>query len=46
METPNWPSVMREFKAIGYDQYVVHEVGGDRAAQIDIAKRMRQIVDM
>ena len=42
----DWPSVMREFRAIGYDRYVIHEVGGDLAAQIDIAKRMRRIVAM
>ena len=42
----DWPSVMREFRAIDYDRYVIHEVGGDRAAQIDVAKRMRRIVDM
>ena len=42
----DWPSIMREFRTIGYDRYVIHEVGGDRAAQIDIAKRMRRIVDM
>ena len=42
----DWRSVMCELRAIGYDRYVIHEVGGDRAAQIDIAKRMRRIVDM
>ena len=42
----NWSSVIRELRAIGYDRYVIHEVGGDRAAQIDIAKRMHRIVDM
>jgi len=42
----DWPTVMREFRTIGYDRYVVHEVGGDRAAQIDIAKRMRRIIGM
>ena len=42
----DWSSIMREFRAIGYDRYVIHEVGGNRAAQIDIAKRMRRIVDM
>jgi L-ribulose-5-phosphate 3-epimerase len=42
----DWSSVMREFRAIGYDRYVIHEVGGDLAAQIDIAKRMRRIVAM
>ena len=42
----DWRSVMRELRSIGYDGYVIHEVGGDRAAQIDIAKRMRRIVNM
>lgn len=42
----DWPTLMREFRAIGYDECVIHEVGGDRATQIDIAKRMRQIVAM
>lgn len=42
----DWPTVMRELRAIGYDEYVVHEVGGDRAAQIDIATRMRRIIAM
>jgi hexulose-6-phosphate isomerase len=42
----DWPTVIREFRAIGYDEYVIHEVGGDREAQIDIAKRMKQIVAM
>ena len=42
----DWPTVMREFRTIGYDRYVIHEVGGDRAAQIDIAKRMRRIIGM
>jgi len=42
----NWPLVMREFRNIGYDSYVVHEVGGDRKALIDLAERMRKIVAM
>lgn len=42
----DWPTVMRELRAIGYDEYVIHEVGGDRETQIDIAKRMREIVAM
>ena len=42
----DWSVLMREFRAIGYDRYVIHEVGGDRAAQIDIAKRMRRIIGM
>ena len=42
----DWATVMREFREIGYNEYVIHEVGGDREAQIDIANRMRQIVAM
>lgn len=42
----DWPTLMREFRAVGYDQYVIHEVGGDRKTQIDIAKRMCKIVAM
>ena len=42
----DWPAVMQELREIGYDEYVVHEVGGDRATQIDIAKRMRRIIAM
>ncbi len=42
----DWPTVMRELRAIGYDGPVIHEVGGDRATQIDIAERMRKIVAM
>ena len=26
----DWASVMEAFRAVGYDGYVVHEVGGDR----------------
>jgi hexulose-6-phosphate isomerase len=42
----DWQTLMREFRAIGYDGYVVHEVSGDWAAQVDIAERMRRIVAM
>ncbi len=42
----DWHTLMREFSAIGYDGYVVHEVSGDWAAQVDIAERMRRIVAM
>jgi len=42
----NWALVMKEFRAVGYDSYVVHEVGGDRNALIDLAERMRKIVAM
>lgn len=42
----DWAAVMEAFRAVGYDGYVVHEVGGDRDAQIDLAKRMRKIIAM
>ncbi len=42
----DWAALMAGFRAIGYDSYVIHEVGGDRDTQIDIAKRMRQIIAM
>ena len=35
-----------ERRAIGYDDAVIHEVGGDFDAQVETAKRMRQIVAM
>jgi len=39
----DWQLLMKEFRAIGYDSYVVHEVGGDF---VDIAQRMKKIVAM
>lgn len=42
----DWQTVMEAFRAIGYNGYVIHEVGGDRTAQIDLARRMRKIVAM
>ena len=42
----DWTAVMEAFRAVGYDGYVIHEVGGDRDAQIDLAERMRKIVAM
>ncbi len=39
----DWALVMKEFRTIGYDSCVVHEVGGDF---IDIANRMRKIISM
>ena len=38
-----WLAVMRELRAIDYSEPFIHEVAGDWEAQIDIAKRMRQI---
>ncbi len=40
----DWPTVMAELRAIGYDGPVIHEVSGDREVQIEMARRMRQIV--
>ena len=42
----NWSIVMEELRRIGYQDPVIHEVDGDIPTQIDIAKRMRQIVEM
>ena len=41
----DWPAVMRELRAIGYDGYVIHELGGDRGRQIELARRMREIIE-
>lgn len=40
----DWATVMKDLRDIGYDKYVIHEVGGDRDLQIEMAKRMRKIV--
>ena len=42
----DWPVVMAELRTAGYDGSVIHEVGGDDDAQIEIAERMRRIVAM
>ncbi len=42
----DWATVVHELRAIGYDGPVIHEVGGDHAAQVDLAERMRKIVSM
>ena len=42
----DWSTVVAELRQAGYDRPVIHEVGGDRDAQIDLAQRMRQIVAM
>ena len=42
----DWPTVVAELRAIGYDDAVIHEVGGDFDAQCETANRMRQIVAM
>ncbi|MDA0748935.1 MAG: sugar phosphate isomerase/epimerase [bacterium] len=42
----DWPTVVKELRQIGYDGSVIHEVGGDRDAQIETANRMKKIVAM
>ena len=42
----DWTEVMKGLRDIGYDRYVIHEVGGGRDVQIEMANRMRQIVTM
>jgi hexulose-6-phosphate isomerase len=39
----DWPTVMAELRAIGYEDTLIHEVGGDEAKQIEMAERMRRI---
>ncbi len=40
----DWPAVMADLRAVGYGSPVVHEVSGNREAQIETATRMRKIV--
>ena len=42
----DWATVMKDLRDIGYDAYVIHEVGGDRDLQIEMAKRMRKIISL
>jgi L-ribulose-5-phosphate 3-epimerase len=42
----DWETVVKDLRGIGYDSYVIHEVGGDRDMQIEMAKRMRKIVNL
>lgn len=42
----DWATVVKDLRAIGYDSYVIHEVGGDRDLQIEMAKRMRKIISL
>ena len=42
----DWPREMSELRGIGYDHPVIHEVGGDREAQIETARRMKKIASM
>jgi sugar phosphate isomerase/epimerase len=40
----NWPAVMREIRAIGYDDYVITEVCGDRATYEETCQVMDTIL--
>jgi hexulose-6-phosphate isomerase len=40
----DWPAVMREIRAIGYDDYVITEVCGDRATYKETCKIMDTIL--
>lgn len=42
----DWATIMKDLRAIGYEAPVIHEVGGDRDLQIEMAKRMKKIVAM
>lgn len=42
----DWPAVVGTLRSAGYDSYVIHEVSGDRALQVEMARRMRRIVAM
>ena len=40
----DWPAVMAELRAVGYDSTLIHEVGGSREELVDLGERMRDIV--
>jgi L-ribulose-5-phosphate 3-epimerase len=42
----DWPAVMGELRKAGYDSTLIHEVGGDRDALVELGERMRRIVAM
>ena len=42
----DWPAVMQQLRAIGYDSSLIHEVGGDREVQMEMAQRMKKIVSV
>ena len=42
----DWPTIVQDLRNIGYDRPVIHEVGGDRDLQIEMAKRMKKIVSL
>ncbi len=42
----NWPEVMRAIREIGYNDFVISEVGGDDATYAETSKRMDKILKM
>jgi len=40
----DWKTLMDELRAVGYDDAVIHEVGGNREELLETARRMRQIL--
>ena len=40
----DWATIVKDLRAIGYESYVIHEVGGDRELQAEMARRMRKII--
>jgi sugar phosphate isomerase/epimerase len=40
----DWPAVMREIRAIGYDDYVITEVCGERSVYEETCRVMDQIL--
>ena len=39
----DWPAIMAELRAVGYDSTLIHEVGGCREDLVDLGERMRDI---
>jgi hexulose-6-phosphate isomerase len=42
----DWKTLVAELRVVGYDDAVIHEVGGNKDELIETARRMRQIVAM
>ncbi len=42
----DWSTVVKELRAIGYDDCVIHEVSGEHEIQMEMARRMKRIVAM
>jgi hexulose-6-phosphate isomerase len=42
----DWPAVMRELRATGYDDFVISEVGGDRETYAETCRRMERILTL